>query len=53
MVEFIHRWSFSEEYMQNEEMSKGVQVLCKGAAIANGPQNLSDNRREVMTKESR
>ena len=30
MVEFIHRWSFSEEYMQNEEMSEGVEALCEG-----------------------
>lgn len=36
MIESICSWSFSEDLI-NDEMSKGVEALCKGVVIAMDP----------------
>lgn len=51
MTEPIHSWSFSEELI-NEERSARGWGSSQGSGYSNVPQNLSDKRRELMTKGS-
>lgn len=49
MIEFTCSWCFSEEYVKWRDEQEG-EAIYKGGGYTNGPQSLSDKRRQLLTK---